>query len=136
MPIEPFNLDKEREEGAFDAGGGYIPSNFPQVKDAWLESIDGKPCMQADHACVTVLPFHANDLNSIQMYGEVTVKLPKSACFPELADTSCIPVSAFRVCVHCAVIHAPFQLTTRPCSPLPHLPPASPSHTIHRKPFH
>ena len=42
VPIEPFNLDKEREEGVFDAGGGYVPSNFPQVKDAWLESIDGK----------------------------------------------------------------------------------------------
>ena len=46
LPIEPFNLDKEREEGTFDAGGGYIPSNFPQVKDAWLESIDGNT-----HAC-------------------------------------------------------------------------------------
>ena len=41
LPIEPFNLDKEREEGMFDASGGYIPTNFPQVKDAWLESIDG-----------------------------------------------------------------------------------------------
>ena len=40
MPIEPFNLDREREEGHFDAGGGYIPHNFPQVKDAWLESVD------------------------------------------------------------------------------------------------
>ena len=41
LPIEPFNRDKEREEGTFDAGGGYISTNFPQVKDAWLESIDG-----------------------------------------------------------------------------------------------
>ncbi|KAL0041833.1 hypothetical protein WJX79_005958 [Trebouxia sp. C0005] len=40
VPIEPFNLDREREEGHFDAGGGYIPHNFPQVKDAWLESVD------------------------------------------------------------------------------------------------
>ena len=29
VPIEPFNLDREREEGQFDAGGGYIPNNFP-----------------------------------------------------------------------------------------------------------
>ena len=41
VPIEPFNLDREREKGQFDAGGGYIPNNFPQVKDAWLDSIDG-----------------------------------------------------------------------------------------------
>lgn len=40
VPVEPFNLDREREEGHFDAGGGYIPHNFPQVKDAWLESVD------------------------------------------------------------------------------------------------
>lgn len=43
VPIEPFNLDKEREEGYFDAEGGYIANNFPQVKDAWLDSIDGQP---------------------------------------------------------------------------------------------
>ncbi len=43
VPIEPFNLNREREEGHFDAGGGYIPSNYPQVKDAWLESVDGEP---------------------------------------------------------------------------------------------
>ena len=41
VPIEPFNLNREREEGNFDAAGGYIPNNFPQVKDAWLEGIDG-----------------------------------------------------------------------------------------------
>ena len=47
VPIEPFNLDREREEGRFDAGVGYIPNNFPQVKDAWLDSIEGE--------CVLVL---------------------------------------------------------------------------------
>lgn len=43
VPIEPLNLNREREEGTFDSAGGYIPSNFPQVKDAWLAGIDGAP---------------------------------------------------------------------------------------------
>lgn len=43
VPIEPFNLNREREEGNFDATGGYVPNNLPQVKDAWLAGIDGKP---------------------------------------------------------------------------------------------
>lgn len=28
LPIEPFNLDKEREEGTFDAGAGYPPASL------------------------------------------------------------------------------------------------------------
>lgn len=42
VPIEPFNLNREREEGTFDAGGSYIAHNLPQVEDAWLAGIDGK----------------------------------------------------------------------------------------------
>ncbi|XP_062026154.1 uncharacterized protein LOC133742491 [Rosa rugosa] len=40
VQFEPFNLEKEREEGYFDADGNfveYVEKN--QVKDAWLDSI-------------------------------------------------------------------------------------------------
>jgi CD2 antigen cytoplasmic tail-binding protein 2 len=42
--IEPFNLDKEREEGYFDASGNfveYVRDN--EIKDAWLDSIEIDP---------------------------------------------------------------------------------------------
>ncbi|KAH0975394.1 hypothetical protein GBA52_017293 [Prunus armeniaca] len=43
IPIEPFNLDKEREEGYFDADGNFVeyaPNEKNQVKDAWLDSVE------------------------------------------------------------------------------------------------
>ena len=54
VPIEPFNLDREREEGHFDAGGGYIPHNFPQVKDAWLESVDSMSLSLCLLSCLNI----------------------------------------------------------------------------------
>ncbi|KAK2388625.1 hypothetical protein P8452_26585 [Trifolium repens] len=42
--IEPFNLDKEREEGYFDASGNfveYVRDN--EIKDAWLDSVEIDP---------------------------------------------------------------------------------------------
>ncbi|KAJ0040500.1 hypothetical protein Pint_26658 [Pistacia integerrima] len=39
--IEPFNLDKEREEGYFDADGNFIEYvNYNEIKDAWLDSLE------------------------------------------------------------------------------------------------
>ncbi|XP_004299178.1 PREDICTED: CD2 antigen cytoplasmic tail-binding protein 2 [Fragaria vesca subsp. vesca] len=41
MQFEPFNLEKEKEEGYFDADGNfveYVDKN--QVKDAWLDSLN------------------------------------------------------------------------------------------------
>ncbi|XP_021898661.1 uncharacterized protein LOC110815269 [Carica papaya] len=42
--IEPFNLNKEREEGYFDAEGNFIEYvNENEIKDAWLDSIEANP---------------------------------------------------------------------------------------------
>ncbi|ESW20410.1 hypothetical protein PHAVU_006G206700 [Phaseolus vulgaris] len=44
IQIEPFNLDKEREEGYFDAAGNfveYVREN--EIKDAWLDNIEVDP---------------------------------------------------------------------------------------------
>ncbi|KAL7157169.1 hypothetical protein ABFS83_02G059800 [Erythranthe nasuta] len=43
-PMEPFNLDKEREEGYFDDDGNYVEYvNQNEIKDAWLDSVDVHP---------------------------------------------------------------------------------------------
>ncbi|CAL5183202.1 unnamed protein product [Lathyrus oleraceus] len=44
IQIEPFNLDREREEGYFDASGNfveYVRDN--EIKDAWLDNIEVDP---------------------------------------------------------------------------------------------
>ncbi|KAL2342105.1 hypothetical protein Fmac_010045 [Flemingia macrophylla] len=44
IQIEPFNLDKEREEGYFDAEGNfveYVREN--EIKDAWLDNVEVDP---------------------------------------------------------------------------------------------
>ncbi|KAL3004666.1 hypothetical protein AAZX31_08G177200 [Glycine max] len=44
IQIEPFNLEKEREEGYFDAAGNfveYIREN--EIKDAWLDNVEVDP---------------------------------------------------------------------------------------------
>ncbi|XP_004485576.1 uncharacterized protein [Cicer arietinum] len=44
IQIEPFNLNKEREEGYFDAAGNfveYVRDN--EIKDAWLDNVDVDP---------------------------------------------------------------------------------------------
>ncbi|KAF3435014.1 hypothetical protein FNV43_RR22101 [Rhamnella rubrinervis] len=44
IQIEPFNLDKEREEGYFDADGNFVEYvNEKEIKDAWLDSVDIAP---------------------------------------------------------------------------------------------
>ncbi|GAB4838451.1 hypothetical protein Ancab_027985 [Ancistrocladus abbreviatus] len=44
IQIEPFNLEKEREEGYFDAEGNFVEYvNDKEVKDAWLDSIEVDP---------------------------------------------------------------------------------------------
>ncbi|XP_057803989.1 uncharacterized protein LOC131019456 isoform X2 [Salvia miltiorrhiza] len=41
VPVEPFNLEKEREEGYFDDNGNYVEYvNKNEIKDAWLDSVD------------------------------------------------------------------------------------------------
>ncbi|KAL2579229.1 hypothetical protein AAZV13_15G050000 [Glycine max] len=44
IQIEPFNLEKEREEGYFDAAGNfveYVREN--EIKDAWLDNVEVDP---------------------------------------------------------------------------------------------
>ncbi|CAA0807331.1 CD2-binding protein-related [Striga hermonthica] len=41
VALEPFNLDKEREEGYFDENGNYVEYiSQNDIKDAWLDSVD------------------------------------------------------------------------------------------------
>ena len=40
-PMEPFNLDQERDDGFFTAGGGYVEKNQADSRDAWIESLEG-----------------------------------------------------------------------------------------------
>ncbi|XP_022726381.1 CD2 antigen cytoplasmic tail-binding protein 2-like [Durio zibethinus] len=41
IQIEPFNLNKEREEGYFDADGNFVEYvNDNKTKDAWLDSVE------------------------------------------------------------------------------------------------
>ncbi|XVF01585.1 hypothetical protein REPUB_Repub04eG0101200 [Reevesia pubescens] len=41
IQIEPFNLNKEREEGYFDADGNFVEYvNDNEIKDAWLDSVE------------------------------------------------------------------------------------------------
>lgn len=41
IPIEPFHLKREREEGYFDADGNYIEYALGDDDDAWLASLAG-----------------------------------------------------------------------------------------------
>ncbi|GFP98695.1 cd2 antigen cytoplasmic tail-binding protein 2 [Phtheirospermum japonicum] len=41
VAMEPFNLEKEREDGYFDENGNYVEyANKNEIKDAWLDSVD------------------------------------------------------------------------------------------------
>ncbi|XP_073065792.1 uncharacterized protein [Primulina eburnea] len=41
VSIEPFNLEKEREDGYFDENGNYVEYiDQNEIKDAWLDSVD------------------------------------------------------------------------------------------------
>ena len=40
IQIKPFNLEKEREEGYFDAEGNFVEHiNENEIKDVWLDSV-------------------------------------------------------------------------------------------------
>ncbi|XP_051243232.1 CD2 antigen cytoplasmic tail-binding protein 2 [Dicentrarchus labrax] len=40
VPITPFNLDEEMEEGHFDSEGNYFVKKEEQIRDNWLDNID------------------------------------------------------------------------------------------------
>nr|GMD92840.1 CD2 antigen cytoplasmic tail-binding protein 2 isoform X2 [Ipomoea batatas] len=65
IQIEPFNLDKEREEGYFDANGNYVEYvNENDIKDAWLDSIDVHPKATKKTRDKTANEDEARDLTS------------------------------------------------------------------------
>ncbi|CAH9140290.1 unnamed protein product [Cuscuta epithymum] len=67
IPIEPFNLAKEREEGYFDANGNYVEyAHERDVKDAWLDSIDVHP-KAAGKAKAATSEDEAHDLTSEEL---------------------------------------------------------------------
>ncbi|XP_057976543.1 uncharacterized protein LOC131163802 isoform X2 [Malania oleifera] len=54
IQIEPFNLEKEREEGYFDAEGNFVEYvNDSEIKDAWLDSVDVDPRFAEKASTVT-----------------------------------------------------------------------------------
>ena len=40
VPITPFNLKDEMEEGYFDAEGNYFVKKDAEIRDNWLDNID------------------------------------------------------------------------------------------------
>ncbi|XP_050377820.1 LIN1-like protein [Argentina anserina] len=40
IQFDPFNLEKEREEGYFDADGNFVEYVEQNIKDAWFDSLD------------------------------------------------------------------------------------------------
>ncbi|KAJ1289481.1 hypothetical protein BS78_02G167400 [Paspalum vaginatum] len=46
--IEPFNLEREREEGYFDENGNFVEyARGNEIKDAWLDSVEVDPTFAA-----------------------------------------------------------------------------------------
>ncbi|XP_050263545.1 SUPPRESSOR OF ABI3-5 [Quercus robur] len=65
IQIEPFNLDKEREEGYFDADGNFVEYvNDNEIKDAWLDSVEAEPKYAGKGSAVINNEDDANDLSS------------------------------------------------------------------------
>nr|KYP60556.1 LIN1-like protein [Cajanus cajan] len=65
IQIEPFNLDKEREEGYFDAAGNfveYVREN--EIKDAWLDNIEVDPKYAALSSVATKEEDEVTELSS------------------------------------------------------------------------
>lgn len=50
VPITPFNLEEEMQEGHFDSEGNYFIKKDEQIRDNWLDNIDW------------VSPFYFNDV--------------------------------------------------------------------------
>lgn len=44
VPITPFNLKEEMEEGHFDAEGNYFIKKDADIRDNWLDNIDWVSC--------------------------------------------------------------------------------------------
>ena len=53
VPLEPFNLNQEREAGYFDEDGNYVAYCEAESDDAWLESLPQgtQPSCAVSHVC-------------------------------------------------------------------------------------
>ncbi|KAJ8564867.1 hypothetical protein K7X08_001327 [Anisodus acutangulus] len=68
IAIELFNLNKEREEGYFDASGNYVEYlNENEIKDAWLDSVDTEKIFSGKNAIKTSNENEIQDLTSEQL---------------------------------------------------------------------
>ncbi|KAJ8562853.1 hypothetical protein K7X08_031305 [Anisodus acutangulus] len=68
IAIEPFNLNKEREEGYFDASGNYVEYvNENEIKDAWLDSVDTEKRFSGKNAIKISNEDEIQDLTSEQL---------------------------------------------------------------------
>ncbi|CAN4080890.1 unnamed protein product [Withania somnifera] len=68
IAIEPFNLNKEREEGYFDASGNYVEYlNGNEIKDAWLDSVDTEKKYSGKNAIKIANEEDIQDLTSEQL---------------------------------------------------------------------
>ncbi|XP_054801382.1 LOW QUALITY PROTEIN: uncharacterized protein LOC129305354 [Prosopis cineraria] len=65
IQIEPFNLNKEREEGYFDADGNFVEYvRDDEIKDAWLDNVEVDPKYSALNSAVTNDEEEIEDLSS------------------------------------------------------------------------
>ncbi|KAF5444167.1 hypothetical protein F2P56_036664 [Juglans regia] len=65
IQMEPFNLDREREEGYFDADGNFVEYvNDTEIKDAWLDSVDVEPKYAGKGSIVASSEDYVDELSS------------------------------------------------------------------------
>ncbi|KAF8044150.1 hypothetical protein BT93_A2205 [Corymbia citriodora subsp. variegata] len=65
IQIEPFNLNKEREEGYFDAEGNFVEYvNENEIKDAWLDSVEAHTSVVSRSSVVTPAEEDTHELSS------------------------------------------------------------------------
>ncbi|KAK4438191.1 hypothetical protein Salat_0153300 [Sesamum alatum] len=70
VQIEPFNLDKEREDGYFDENGNYVEYiNRNEIKDAWLDSVDVHPKYSGKSSIPTSYDDKPHDLSTEELAG-------------------------------------------------------------------
>ncbi|XP_057990615.1 uncharacterized protein LOC131172993 [Hevea brasiliensis] len=67
IQIEPFNLDKKRDEGHFDAEGNFVEYvNENELKDAWLDSVEVDPRFASYSSMATTIEDdNKNDSNEL-----------------------------------------------------------------------
>jgi CD2 antigen cytoplasmic tail-binding protein 2 len=56
IPMEPFNLTREREEGYFDLDGNYIEYRLQGMSDAWLDGLEKVSHWRGAHDMIILIP--------------------------------------------------------------------------------